>query len=41
VTADLDPGRFNLKTALHRLARQQGDPMARLVTVQQAVGRGR
>ncbi len=32
VTADLDPRRFNLKTALRRLARQKADPMARLLT---------
>jgi bifunctional non-homologous end joining protein LigD len=30
VTADLDPSRFNLKTALRRLNRQQRDPMAGL-----------
>jgi bifunctional non-homologous end joining protein LigD len=31
VTADLDPWRFNLKTALRRLARQKRDPMAGLL----------
>jgi bifunctional non-homologous end joining protein LigD len=40
VTAHLDPGRFNLKTGLRRLARQKGGPMARLLTVPRSVARG-
>ena len=31
VTADLDPRRFNLKTALRRVNRQKRDPMAGLL----------